>query len=112
MRLKKKKYQNKPVPVHHIIQQVLNAKMKGKEVARVAANLKNSMYGNELSQAFDKLFRASNKYQNLLWGNLFPQTVGELGEGNSYFFRSESVFADINWIYVQVKNIRRIFLIL
>ena len=107
MRLKKKKYQNKPVPVHHIIQQVLNAKMKGKEVARVAANLKNSMYGNELSQAFDKLFRASNKYQNLLWGNLFPQTVGELGEGNSYFFRSESVFADINWIYVQVKKYKK-----
>lgn len=107
MRLKKKKYQNKPVPVHHIIQQVLNAKMKGKEVARVAANLKNSMYGNGLSQAFDKLFRASNKYQNLLWGNLFPQTVGELGEGNSYFFRSESVFADINWIYVQVKKYKK-----
>ena len=107
MKAKKKKYQNKPVPVHHIVQQVLNAKMNEKEVARVAANLKNSMYGSELSQAFGQLYRTSYKYERLLWGNLFPQTVSELGEGNSYFFRSESIFADINWVYVQVNKYKK-----
>jgi len=107
MKTNKKKYQYKPVPVHHIVQQVLNAKMNTKEVARVAANLKNRMFGSELNQAFDRLYRTSYKYERLLWGCLFPQTVSELGEGNSYFFRSESVFSDINWVYLQVKNYKK-----
>ena len=107
MKAKKNIIHYKPLPVHHIVQQVLNAKMNGKEVACVAANLKNSMIGPELNQAFEQLFRTSDKYKRLLWGNLFPHTVGELGEGNSYFFRSQSVFSDINWVYVQVKNYKK-----
>lgn len=105
----KKKKNNKilnDLPIYHIVQQFLNAKNDKKESARTAASLKYSVSAASMSLAIDKLITSSAHYKELLWGKLFPTDASELGEGNSYFFKSESIIGDINWLYIQISKYR------
>lgn len=97
-------YNPKSKPVYHIVQQFLNARFDKKECSRVAANLKYDVTGSVIGQALNDLFRVSPHYKELLWGNQFPRSINDLGEGNSYFFKSNSIFADIDWLYVQISK--------
>ena len=109
MKMKHKIEKTKVVPTYHVVQELLNAKSKRKECARKAALLKYSVAPDVLSQSLDKLFRTTPHYKELLWGNLFPKNINTLGEGNSHFFKSESIIGDFNWLYFQIsKNYKAI----
>lgn len=94
----------KRVPKYHVVQQFLNAKNNKKEFARTAAKLKYSITGQVLSDSLDTIFKVSPHYKQLAWGNLFPVDVNELGEGNSFFFKSEDILCDFEWLYLQVSK--------
>lgn len=106
--MKHKIAKQKEVPVYHVVQQFLNAKCEKKACARAAANLKYDVTGSVLRQSLETLFKVSPHYEKLLWGNLFPLSVEELGEGNSYFFKSSSIIGDFNWLYIQVSNHKKL----
>lgn len=106
--MKHKIARQKEVPVYHVVQQFLNAKCEKKACARAAANLKYDVTGSVLWQSLETLFKVSPHYEKLLWGNLFPLSVEELGEGNSYFFKSSSIIGDFNWLYIQVSNHKKL----
>ncbi len=57
-----------------------------------------------LLQSLESLFKFSSHYKSLLWGNLFPKDIDELGEGNSYFIPSENILGDFNWLYILVSK--------
>ena len=102
--MKHKIVKQKDVPVYHVVQQFLNARQDKKECARTAALMKYKVTGPVLSQSLESLFKVSSHYKSLLWGNLFPKDIDELGEGNSYFFRSENILGDFNWLYILVSK--------
>ncbi|NLI35243.1 MAG: hypothetical protein GX416_01820 [Bacteroidales bacterium] len=102
--MKNKTIKQKGVPIYHVVQQFLNARHDKKECARTAANMKYCISGSVLSQSLDSLFKTSTYYKDILWGNLFPKTVSELGEGNSYFFKSENILGDFSWLYILVSK--------
>lgn len=95
---------HKRVPKYHVVQQFLSAKNNKKEFARTAAKLKYSITGQVLSDSLDTIFKVSPHYKQLAWGNLFPVDVNELGEGNSFFFKSEDILCDFEWLYLQVSK--------
>ena len=82
----------KKVPTYHVIQEILNARYDKKECARKAALLKYSVASEVISQSLGTLFKITPHYKELLWGNLFPMSINDLGEGNYFFFKSESIF--------------------
>lgn len=102
--MKRKIVKQKEVPVYHVVQQFLNARQDQKECARTAALMKYSVANSVLLQSLESIFKVSSHYKNLLWGNLFPKNIDELGEGNSYFFRSENILGDFNWLYILVSK--------
>lgn len=102
--MKRKITKQKKVPVYHVVQQFLNAKCDKKACARTAANLKYEITGSILCQSLDTLFKVSPHYEKILWGNLFPLNVENLGEENSYFFKSDNIFGDFNWLYILVSK--------
>lgn len=102
--MKHKNIKQKEVPIYHVVQQFLNAKCDKKACARTAASLKYDVTGSVLCQSLDNLFKLSPHYEKLLWGNLFPLSVEELGEGNSYFFKSDNIIGDFNWLYIIVSK--------
>lgn len=101
----KKKNNSKEVPIYHIVQEFLNSKKDLKACARKAAILKYRIPSTSLNQSLDYLFRITPFYKQALWGNIFPRNISELGEGNSFFFKSENIFDDFNWLlYIVGKN--------
>lgn len=100
----KKVIKQKKVPIFHVVQQFLNAKNNKKEFARTAAKIKYNITGEVLSKSLDEIFKVSPHFKQLVWGNLFPANVSELGEGNSFFFKSENIICDFNWLYLQINK--------
>lgn len=94
----------KKVPTYHVIQEILNARYDKKECARKAALLKYSVASEVISQSLGTLFKITPHYKELLWGNLFPMSINDLGEGNYFFFKSESIIGDFNWLYIQISK--------
>lgn len=35
---------------------------------------------------------------------MFPLNVEDLGEGNSYFFKSDNIIGDFNWLYILISK--------
>lgn len=106
--MKHKIAKQKVVPIYHVVQQFLNAKYGKKECARTAAKMKYSVTGGILSESLDYVIKVSPHYKELLWGNLFPLNVSKLGEGNSYFFKSENIIGDFNWLYILVSKYQKV----
>lgn len=100
----KKVIKQKKVPIFHVVQQFLNAKNNKKDFARTAAKIKYNITGEVLSKSLDEIFKVSPHFKQLVWGNLFPANVSELGEGNSFFFKSENIICDFNWLYLQINT--------
>ena len=100
----KKVIKQKNVPIFHVVQQFLNAKNNKKEFARTAAKIKYNITGEVLSKSLDEIFKVSPHFKQLVWGNLFPANVSELGEGNSFFFKSENIICDFKWLYLQINK--------
>ena len=94
----------KVVPTYHVVQELLNARYDKKECARRAALLKYRVAPEIITQSLNKLFTTAPHYRELLWGNLFPKDINKLGEGNSYFFKSENIIGDFNWLYIQINK--------
>ena len=102
--MKHKVIKQRNAPIYYVIQQILNAKQDKKECARVMSNIKYNIYSPIVSQALDSLFKISTSYSKIMFGNIFPKTVSELGEGNSYFFKSENILSDFDWLYIQISK--------
>lgn len=101
--MKHKKSHNS-IPTYHVVQEFLNAKHDKRKCAQKAAKLKYSIPVSTLIESLNILFKTSSNYKPLLWGNCFPSSISELGEGNSYFYKSEDIVGDYNWLYIPISK--------
>lgn len=95
---------NQKYPTYQVVQNLLNAKMNQKNISKVASQLRYSVPNSSLNPALDQIFKTIPACKQLLWGNMFPDTIEKLGECNGYFYASENIFADVDWIYKQVAD--------
>lgn len=94
----------KKIPPYQIKQTLLNTRLVQKECAKVVSKLKNSVDYTILAQSLLDLFKTTPAYIRMVWGNQFPKSIEELGDGNGYFFKPESLINEINWIYIQISK--------
>lgn len=73
-------------------------------VSQTANQLKNGYDYSELMSALPEIMKIDSRFKKLIWGNLFPKSYAELGVGNNYYFRSEGVINELNWILLQIAK--------
>lgn len=94
----------KNIPDYQFISNFLAQKGKKKDIARIAAKLKNSGDNIAISNVLPRLFKDVPYMKNLIWGNVLPKTIEELGVGgNCFFFKPQSLDNEINWILHELK---------
>lgn len=99
----------KSVPKYHIRQSFLNGKLSPKSIASTMNSFKNKYDYNVLSDNLPELFKIDKRLMRLIWGNMFPDSLEDLGTTNQYYFRALDERAEINWVMVQVaKNKKKI----
>lgn len=89
-------------PLYYYKQEILNTHFHDKEFASLMFSLKNSVDSATISAIYKNIYSFNTVYDKYFFGNLFPNSIEELGCGNGYFFKPESVFNEISWLYVQV----------
>lgn len=81
--------------------------MKGdkRSWSEIAFNLKNTGDNNLIISSFSNLYKNNPILFNVIWGNVLPNRVEELGTGwNRYFFKPKSLDKEINWVIQVVKK--------
>lgn len=90
-------------PIYQIKEDFLKKLTKYK-VSQAVNQLKNEYNYNELLFALPEVMKIGSPFKKLIWGNLFPKSYSELGVGNNYYYRSEGVVNELNWILIQVAK--------
>lgn len=92
--------------------------MKGdkKKWSEIAFSLKYAGNNTLINLTLGSLFKSYPILNSVIWGNMIPKRIEELGTGwNRYFFKPQSVDIEINWVLQCLKkheNILRQFVLL
>ena len=90
---------------YQIISNFLAQKGRKKGIANMATKLKNSGNNVAISSALPRLFKSVPYMEKIIWGNVLPKTIEELGVGgNCYFFKPESLDHEIDWVLHELKS--------
>ena len=73
-------------------------------IARTLHDFKRELDYGELVESLPEIMKIDPRFKRLIWGNLFPKDYNELGVGNNYFYRSDGVSYEINWIIIQIAK--------
>ncbi len=73
-------------------------------IARTLHDFKRELDYAELVESLPEIMRIDSRFKRLIWGNLFPKDYKELGVGNNYYYRSDGVIYEINWIIIQIAK--------
>ena len=99
----------KHIPPYHIRQRFLNGKLSAKSIAKTMNSFKNELDYCQLSENLPIIFSIHPKLKGLIWGELFPHELSNLGTSNHYYFRAQSEQSEMEWVLVQlVKNRKKI----
>lgn len=109
------KYIHKPVlpnlssesKAYHVVTSFLAHRADKLNLARLACQLKNTGNNALAQKAFTSLFRFAPFTKKIVWGNLFPKEMIELGNGdNCFFFKPESLEREISWTIFGLKPLK------
>ena len=103
----KRTRKTKVIPHYQVKQNFLSTKFDKKKCAAVSSLMKNSVSPNVIYDALSELFHTIPGYEKIIWGNLFPSTVEELGKGNEFFNKPHSIWNEISWVLIQIKKYRK-----
>lgn len=93
---------------YQVISTFLAQKTNKENIARLACQLKNNGNYAETNEAFRTLFRTAPFMERVVWGNLCPSEVADLGNGdNSYFFEPESLEREFSWVLMGLRRYKK-----
>ncbi len=75
-----------------------------KNYTEFAFSLKNSANRGEVSSFLLQLFKDLPAYERLVYGNVFPQKVEELGLGIKRFYRPEKLENELYWLLIPIRH--------
>lgn len=89
---------------YHVVSSFLAHRANKLNTARLACQLKNIGDSSLAEKALRAIFKMSPRSEEAVWGNSFPQNMGDLGNGNNcFFFKPESLEREINWSILGLK---------
>lgn len=97
----------KHVPPYHIRQMFLNGKLSAKSIATTMNSFKYGLDYNQLSDNLPNIFSINPRLKGLIWGDLFPRDLSNLGTSNHYYFRATSEQSEMEWVLVQLAKNRK-----
>ena len=97
----------KRIPPYHIRQMFLNGKLSPKSIATTMNAFKYSLDYNQLSENLPNIFSINSRLKALIWGDLFPQSLSNLGTSNHYYFMATNEKAEMDWVLVQLAKNRK-----
>lgn len=103
----RKTRKTKEIPRYQVKQNFLSTKFNKKKCAAVSSLMKNSVSAGVIYNALMDLFHSIPGYEKMIWGNLFPATIEELGKGNEYFNKPHSIWNEISWVLIQIKRYKK-----
>lgn len=93
---------------YQVISTFLAQKTNKENIARLACQLKNNGNYAETNEAFRSLFRSAPFMERVVWGNLCPTEIADLGNGdNSYFFEPESLEREFSWVLMGLRPYKK-----
>ena len=90
--------------------------MKGnkRKWSEIAYTLKYTRNNELISQTLNSSFNSYKPLSSVIWGNMLPKRIEDLGTGmNRYFFKPQSLDIEINWVlqcFKKHKGILRQFI--
>jgi hypothetical protein len=94
----------KGIPQYQIKQNFLNAMQNRKSMADLGTSLKNWDDKTFAYNTLNDLIKNLPIMEKMVYGNLFPKTVCDLGCGVRYFYKPESLDNEIDWLLNLFKN--------
>lgn len=92
-------------PEYQLRQDFLHSFRKStKNYAEFANSMKNSSDRGEVSSVLLQLFRSLPAYERLIYGNLFPKTIEQLGLGTTHFYRPENLENELYWLLIPIRH--------
>ena len=99
---------------YQVIEAFLSMKGDKKKWSEIAFTLKYAENNALINLTLGSLFESRPILSSVIWGNMVPKRIEELGTGwNRYFYKPQSVEVEINWIlqsFKKHKNILRKFI--
>ena len=92
-------------PDYQLRQELLHSFRKStKNYAEFANSMKNSSDRGEVSSSLLQLFRTLPAYERLIYGNLIPKTIEQLGLGTTHFYIPESLENELYWLLIPIRH--------
>ena len=91
-------------PIYHFKERFLKGGLSKQKISETMNQFKKELDFNELLMVLPELMKIDSRFKYLIWGNLFPKDYTQLGVGNNYYYRSEGVIFEINWLLVQIAK--------
>lgn len=90
---------------YQVIQAFLSMKGDKKKLSEVAYTLKYTGNNKLINLTLDNLFKSYPVLNSIIWGNMVPKQIKDLGTGlNRYFYKPQSVDLEINWVVQCLKK--------
>lgn len=96
-------------PVYYFKERFLKGGLSKQKISETMDRFKKELDYDELMMALPEIMKIDTRFKQLIWGNLFPKDYTQLGVGNNYYYRSEGVIFEMNWLLVQIaKNKKKL----
>ena len=96
-------------PVYYFKERFLKGGLSKQRISETMDRFKKELDYSELMMALPEIMKIDTRFKQLIWGNLFPKDYTQLGVGNNYYYRSEGVIFEMNWLLVQIaKNKKKL----
>lgn len=94
---------------YQVVEAFLSMKGDKKRCAEVAFTLKYTGNNNLINLTLDRLFKPNPQLNSVIWGNMMPKRIEDLGTGwNRYFYKPQSLDIEINWVLQCLKKHKNI----
>ena len=96
-------------PIYYFKERFLKGGLSKRKISETMDRFKKELDYEELMIALPEIMKLDSRFKQLIWGNLFPKDYTQLGVGNNYYYRSEGIVCEMNWLLVQIaKNKKKL----
>ena len=90
---------------YQVAEAFLSMKGDKKRWSEVAYTLKYAGNNALINLTLDNLFKSNPLLNSVIWGNMVPKRIEDLGTGwNRYFYKPQSIDIEINWVLQCLKK--------
>lgn len=84
---------------YQVTEAFLSMKGNKRKWSEIAYTLKYTRNNELISLTFNSSFNSYTSLSSVIWGNMQPKRIEDLGTGmNRYFFKPQSLDIEINWV--------------